>query len=34
VVVPTSTFMQRQIAAGVYQPLEHDLLPNLAMDEA
>ena len=28
VVVPTSSFMQRQIAAGVYQPLNYDLLPN------
>ncbi len=28
VVVPTATFMQRQIAAGVYQPLNRDLLPN------
>jgi len=28
VVVPTATFMQRQIAAGVYQPLDRDLLPN------
>ncbi|UPH72688.1 polyamine ABC transporter substrate-binding protein [Abyssibius alkaniclasticus] len=35
VVVPTSSFMQRQIAAGVYQPLNRDLLPNLAnMDPA
>jgi putrescine transport system substrate-binding protein len=30
VVVPTSDFMQRQIAAGVYQPLNRDLLPNLS----
>lgn len=30
VVVPTATFLQRQIAAGVYQPLNRDLLPNLA----
>lgn len=30
VVVPTSGFMQRQIAAGVYQPLNYDLLPNAA----
>jgi putrescine transport system substrate-binding protein len=30
VVVPTSDFMQRQIAAGVYQPLNKDLLPNIA----
>ena len=28
VVVPTATFLQRQIAAGVYQPLDRDLLPN------
>jgi putrescine transport system substrate-binding protein len=35
VVVPTSDFMQRQIAAGVYQPLNKDLLPNLVnMDPA
>lgn len=30
VVVPTGDFMERQIAAGVYQPLNKDLLPNLA----
>ncbi len=30
VVVPTADFMQRQIAAGIYQPLDRDLLPNLA----
>ncbi len=30
VVVPTGTFLQRQIAAGVYQPLNRDLLPNMA----
>lgn len=30
IVVPTSQFMQRQIAAGVYQPLDKDKLPNLA----
>lgn len=30
VVVPTADFMQRQIAAGVYQPLNKDLLPNLS----
>ena len=30
VVVPTGTFLQRQIGAGVYQPLNRDLLPNLA----
>ncbi|KPQ06384.1 MAG: ABC-type putrescine uptake system substrate-binding component PotF [Rhodobacteraceae bacterium HLUCCA12] len=29
VVVPTADFLQRQIAAGVYQPLNKDLLPNL-----
>jgi putrescine transport system substrate-binding protein len=29
VVVPTGTFMQRQIAAGVYQPLDKSKLPNL-----
>ena len=29
VVVPTATFLQRQIAAGVYQPLDRDLLPHL-----
>lgn len=28
VVVPTADFMARQIAAGVYQPLNYDLLPN------
>jgi Spermidine/putrescine-binding periplasmic protein len=28
VVVPTGNYMQRQIAAGVYQPLNRDLLPN------
>jgi putrescine transport system substrate-binding protein len=34
IVVPTSSFLQRQVAAGVYQPLNRDLLPNLAnMDE-
>jgi putrescine transport system substrate-binding protein len=30
VVVPTADYMQRQISAGVYQPLNKDLLPNLA----
>ncbi|WP_333830921.1 polyamine ABC transporter substrate-binding protein [Pararhodobacter sp.] len=30
IVVPTADFMQRQIAAGVYQPLNKDLLPNLS----
>jgi putrescine transport system substrate-binding protein len=35
VVVPTATFMQRQIAAGVYRPLDRDLLPNWEnMDES
>ncbi len=29
VVVPTGTFLERQLAAGVYQPLDKDLLPNL-----
>ncbi|TPE53672.1 polyamine ABC transporter substrate-binding protein [Amaricoccus solimangrovi] len=29
VVVPTSNFLQRQIAAGVYQPLDKSKLPNL-----
>ncbi len=29
VVVPTATFLQRQIAAGVYQPLDPAQLPNL-----
>ncbi|GAB4264424.1 MAG: polyamine ABC transporter substrate-binding protein [Pararhodobacter sp.] len=29
VVVPTTDFMARQIAAGVYQPLNRELLPNL-----
>lgn len=29
VVVPTSDFLQRQISAGVYQPLNKDMLPNL-----
>lgn len=30
VVVPTSQFLQRQISAGVYQPLDKSKLPNLA----
>ncbi len=30
IVVPTGTFLQRQIQAGVYQPLQKDKLPNLA----
>lgn len=30
VVVPTSDFLQRQIAAGVYMPLDKSKLPNLA----
>jgi len=35
VVVPTSDFLQRQIAAGVYQPLDKSKLPNLShMDAA
>ena len=29
VVVPTSQFLQRQVAAGVYQPLDKSKLPNL-----
>ncbi|MCL4675290.1 MAG: polyamine ABC transporter substrate-binding protein, partial [Pararhodobacter sp.] len=29
VVVPTGNFLQRQIGAGIYQPLNRDLLPNL-----
>ncbi len=29
VVVPTSEFLQRQVAAGVYQPLDKSKLPNL-----
>ncbi len=29
VVVPTSSFLQRQIAAGVYQPLDKSALPNI-----
>ncbi len=28
IVVPSSNFMQRQIAAGVYQPIDKSLLPN------
>lgn len=35
VVVPTSSFLQRQIGAGIYQPLDKSKLPNLKnMDEA
>ncbi|MGY6409678.1 MAG: polyamine ABC transporter substrate-binding protein [Alkalilacustris sp.] len=35
VVVPTADYMQRQIAAGIYQPLNKDLLPNLVhMDQS
>ena len=34
VVVPTSDFLQRQIAAGAYQPLDKSLLPNLANMDA
>src|SRR5918996_5984686 len=30
VVVPTSNYLQRQIAAGVYMPLDKSKLPNLA----
>lgn len=30
IVVPTGTFLQRQIQAGVYQPLDKSKLPNLA----
>jgi len=30
VVVPTGTFLQRQIQAGVFQPLQKDKLPHLA----
>lgn len=34
IVVPTSDFLQRQVAAGAYQPLDKSKLPNLAnMDE-
>ena len=29
IVVPTSNYLQRQIAAGVYQPLDKSKLPNL-----
>ena len=29
IVVPTSSFLQRQVAAGVYQPLDTSKLPNL-----
>ncbi len=28
VVVPSGTFLQRQIAAGAFQPLDYDMLPN------
>lgn len=34
IVVPTSDFLQRQIAAGVYQPLDKSKLPNLANMDA
>ncbi len=35
IVVPTSDFLQRQISAGAYQPLDKSKLPNLAnMDAA
>lgn len=30
IVVPTGTFLQRQIQAGVFQPLQKDKLPNLS----
>ena len=30
VVVPTSNFLRRQIAGGVYQPLDYSLIPNAA----
>ncbi|MHA3915448.1 polyamine ABC transporter substrate-binding protein [Halovulum sp. GXIMD14793] len=33
-VVPTSEFLQRQIAAGAYQPLDKSKLPNLANMDA
>jgi putrescine transport system substrate-binding protein len=34
VVVPTSSYLARQIPAGVYQPLDFDLIPNAAgLDE-
>jgi len=34
VVVPTSDFLQRQVAAGAYQPLDKSQLPNLANMDA
>lgn len=34
VVVPTADFFQRQIAAGVYQPLNREALPNLVNMDA
>ncbi len=34
IVVPTADFMARQIAAGVYQPLNYDLLPNASNMDA
>jgi len=34
VVVPTSDFLQRQVAAGAYQPLDKSKLPNLANMDA
>ncbi len=34
IVVPTSSFLQRQIAAGVYAPLDKSKLPNLANMDA
>ena len=34
VVVPTADFLQRQVGAGVYQPLNRDLLPNASNMDA
>lgn len=34
IVVPTSQFLQRQVMAGVYQPLDKSKLPNLANMDA
>ncbi len=34
VVVPTSDFLQRQIAAGAYQPLDKSMLPNMVNMDA
>jgi len=33
-VVPTSDFLQRQLEAGIYQPLDKSMLPNLANMDA